>query len=70
MTSENEKQKLKQPIPLTLSQYECTKCKKKFYINIEDNLGKELSCPFCGDKNVPNIREFDIRVEILAIGNK
>ena len=62
------KQKLKGPIHLTLEQYECVLCEKKFYINKEDIQEDKLVCPFCNDDNVPNIREFD--VEVLAIGEK
>jgi len=62
------KQKLKESIPLTLHQYECKLCKKKFYINKDDFSDTDRICPFCNDTNVPNIREFD--VEILAIGKK
>jgi len=61
-----EKQKLPKPIPLTLSQYKCILCEKKFYINKEDETSEGSVCPFCSRTDVPNIREFD--VEILAIG--
>lgn len=76
----NTKQKLEKPIPLALEQYECQTCKKKFYINKEDQRDDEalvcpdnteqsdgLVCPFCADNNVPLVREFDI--EILAIND-
>ena len=63
------KQTLKEKIPLTLDQYRCVLCNKKFYINKDDKTEKEkLGCPFCFDNNVPNIREFD--VEILTILDK
>ncbi len=67
------KKKLKEPIPLTLEQYECVLCGKKFYINKEDTIADksatdDLVCPFCNDNNVPNVREFD--VEILAIESR
>ena len=62
-----KKQTIKQPIPLTLEQYECQTCKKKFYINTDDTQElQEFACPFCEDSNVLNVREFD--VEILSIG--
>ena len=62
------KQKLEQPIPLTLEQFECQDCKKKFYVNVEDvQENKEFVCPFCAAKT-QNIRQFD--VEILAILQK
>lgn len=60
------KQPLKNPIPLSLEQYECQICKKKFYINVEDQIDNDLACPLCKDTNVLNVREFD--VEILRIG--
>ncbi len=59
------KQKLKGPIYLTLEQYECVLCKKKFYINKADIQEDKLVCPFCNDTEVPKVREFD--VEILTI---
>lgn len=57
-------QPLKTPIPVTMEQFECPICKKKFYINKEDQNGS-LKCPFC-ENDTQNIREFD--VSILAIG--
>ncbi len=63
------KQKLEKPIPITLNQYKCVLCEKMFYINKDDIPEKEkLSCPFCCDTNIPNIRQFD--VEILSIIDK
>lgn len=61
---------LKKPIPLTLEQYECQTCKKKFYINIEDVIeGKKLFCPFCEDNDVQNVREFYVSIEAIGIVN-
>ena len=38
-------------IPITLEQYECSNCKKKWYINAEDKIENEMLCPYgCGSQ--------------------
>jgi hypothetical protein len=32
---------------LLLEQYECSKCKLKFYINIDDKPKEQMMCPEC-----------------------
>ncbi len=55
---------LKNPVGITLEQYECELCHKKFYVNSEDNQEK-LKCPFCNE-DTKNTRIFDI--EIKGVG--
>jgi len=65
-----EKTKLPEPIPVTMEQFECQYCKKKFYVNAEDFAESNMPCPcpFCGATNIKNTRQFD--VSILAITDK
>lgn len=61
-----EKKPLEQPIPLTLLQYQCVLCEKKFYINTDDKQSEKIVCPFCNDNDVPNIREFDVIIQAIG----
>ena len=63
------KQILKEKIPVTLNQYGCVLCEKKFYINVDDTHEKaKLVCPFCNATEILDMRQFD--VEILSILDK
>lgn len=33
-------------ISIVLEQYECTACKKKWYINTEDKMDNKMTCPY------------------------
>lgn len=49
-------------IPITLEQYECSNCKKKWYINAEDKIENEMLCPYgCGSQG-NLIREFGMMI--------
>ena len=49
-------------IPITLEQYECIDCKKKWYINTQDKTDNEMVCPY-GCESKGNIsRKFDMTI--------
>ena len=56
--------KIEEPIEMSLVQYECPGCKKKFYINEEDveESIEEIDCPFCDIAGIPSIRLFKVSV--------
>lgn len=55
--------KLEHPIELTLEQFECPGCKKKFYINkVDVEMDKELDCPFCNVHGIKNTRSFKLMI--------
>ena len=56
---------IKEPIKMSLVQYQCPGCEKKFYINKEDydELTEKVDCPFCNICGVPFVRIFDIEIK-------
>lgn len=47
-------------IPITLEQYECIGCKRKWYINTQDKKANAMECPY-GCEEYGNItRKFDM----------
>jgi len=33
-------------IPITLEQYQCISCGRKWYVNTQDKIGNEMTCPY------------------------
>jgi len=49
-------------IPITLEQYECIACKKKWYINTEDKVNNEMMCPYGCECKGNITRRFDMMI--------
>lgn len=49
-------------IPIILEQYECVKCKRKWYINTEDKVADAMECPYGCDRHGNITRKFDMMI--------
>ena len=49
-------------IPITLEQYECSACKKKWYINTEDKIANDMICPYGCEIKGSITRKFDMTI--------
>ena len=47
-------------IPITLEQYECVTCKRKWYINTEDKINNKMICPYECNCRGNVVRKFDM----------
>jgi len=57
-----EEHKAQELIHLSLEQYICPECTKKFYINQDDQPDQVLGCPFCCT-DTKNIRKFEVGIK-------
>ena len=49
-------------IPITLEQYICTTCGKKWYINTEDKTDNKMTCPYGCEVEGNIARKFDMMI--------
>ena len=49
-------------IPIILEQFECVACKKKWYVNIDDKVENEMTCPYECECKGNLIRRFDMEI--------
>ena len=58
--------KLEKPIEMSLVQYVCPNCNKKFYINKDDvdNFTEDtVDCPMCNVTGILDVRLFDVSIQ-------
>ena len=59
----NGKGEINNMTKITLEQYECPECKRKWYINTDDKKGNELDCPYGCEVKGPITRQFNMVIK-------